>query len=199
MEKNILIDISNGSLLYQIFYLLAFLTVYLILIYEGYKRKFPILVWVLLLASIRLAEIIGTKIFSYSGEEWQFMLQNHVFLPNPEKTMYGCALLGVAAYLLVRYVLNFRYPALDTVALAFPAAVSVQTIGCFFYGCCFGTVSSLPWAVKYPVMSLAHYHQSEAGLLTRDELWSLPVHPVQLYELLGGILVILLVIRLRRY
>jgi hypothetical protein len=69
MEKHILMDITNGGLLYQIFYLLAFLIVYLILIYEGYKRKFPLLVWVLLLASIRLAEIIGTKIFSYSWEE----------------------------------------------------------------------------------------------------------------------------------
>jgi phosphatidylglycerol:prolipoprotein diacylglycerol transferase len=199
MDKHILMDISNGSLLYQIFYLLAFLTVYLILIYEGYKRKFPILVWVLLLASIRLAEVIGTKIFSYSWEEWQFMFQNHIFLPNQEKTIYGCALLGVAAYLIVRYLLNFRYPAWDTVAIAFPAAVSVQTIGCFFYGCCFGKPSSLPWAVQYPVMSLAHYHQFKVGLLTYNDLYSLAVHPVQLYELLGGILVILLVIKFRRY
>ena len=199
MDEHILMDISNGSLLYQIFYLLAFLTVYLILIYEGYKRKFPILAWVLLLTSIRLAEIIGTKIFSYSWEEWQFMFQNHIFLPNQEKTIYGCALLGVIAYLIVRRIFNFRYPALDTVAIAFPAALSVQTIGCFFYGCCFGQPSSLPWAVQYPVMSLAHYHQFNAGLLTYNDLYSLPIHPVQLYEMMGGILVVLLVIKFRRH
>lgn len=192
-------DITNGGLLYQIFYLLAFLTVYLILIYEGYKRKFPLLVWVLLLASIRLAGVIGTKIFSYSLEEWQFMFQNHTFLPNHEKTMFGCALLAVAAFLIVRYLLNFRHSAWDTVAVAFPVAVSVQTIGCFFYGCCFGNPSSLPWAVQYPVMSLAHYHQFNAGLLTYNDLYSLPVHPVQLYGLIGGIIVIFLVIKFRRF
>ena len=199
MDKHILIDITNGGLLYQIFYLLAFLTVYLILIFEGYKRKFPLPVWILLLASIRLAEVIGTKIFSYSWGEWQFMIQNHTFLPSHEKTIYGCALLGIAAYLIVRYLLNFKHPAWDAVAIAFPAAVSVQTIGCFLYGCCFGNPSSLPWAVQYPVMSLAHYHQFRSGLLTYDDLYSLPVHPVQLYELLGGVLVIILVIKFRRY
>jgi prolipoprotein diacylglyceryltransferase len=199
MERHIRMDISNGGLIYKIFYLLAFLTVYLILIYEGYKRKFPLLTWVLLLASIRLAEVIGTKIFSYSWEEWQFMFQNHTFLPNQEKTLFGCALIAVATYLFVRYLLNFKYPVWDTVAFAFPAAVSVQTIGCFFYGCCFGKPSSLPWAVQYPVMSLAHYHQFNSGLITNNDLYSLPIHPVQLYGLFGGILVILLVMRFRRY
>jgi prolipoprotein diacylglyceryltransferase len=198
MDRHFLMDISNGGLLYQIFYLLAFLIVYLILIYEGYKRKFPLHVWVLLLASIRLAEVIGTKIFSYSWEEWQFMLQNHTFLPTYEKTIYGGALLGVAAYLIVRYLLNFRHSVWDTLAIAFPAAASIQTIGCFFYGCCFGNPSSLPWAIQYPVMSLAHYHQFKSGLLTYNNLYSLPVHPVQLYELLGGILVIMFVIKFRR-
>ena len=199
MDKHILLDISNGGLLYNIFYLLAFLTVYLILIYEGYKKRFPILVWVLLLASIRLAEVIGTKVFSYSWEEWQFMFQNHIFLPNHEKTLFGSAFLGVAAYLIVRYLLNFKHSAWDAIAIAFPAAVSVQTIGCFFYGCCFGNLSTLPWAVQYPAMSLAHYHQFESGLVTYNDLYSLPVHPVQLYGLIGGILIIFLVIKTKRY
>jgi phosphatidylglycerol:prolipoprotein diacylglycerol transferase len=48
-------------------------------------------------------------------------------------------------------------------------------------------------------MTLAHYHQFESGLLTYNDLYSLPVHPVQLYVFLGGVLVIFLVIRFRRY
>ena len=192
-------DISNGSLLYQIFYLIAFLAAYIILIYEGYKRKFPLITWILILAGIRLAMIIGTKIFAYTGEEWRFMFENHQFLPNHEKTMFGGVLLGAAAYLISKYIFNFRHSAWDTVAIAFPAAVSIQTLGCFFYGCCFGKAASLPWAVQYPVMSLAHYHQFESGLLTYNDLFSLPVHPVQLYQCLGGILVIILVIRFRKH
>jgi prolipoprotein diacylglyceryltransferase len=199
MDKHFLIDITNGGLYYQIFYVLAFAAAYAIIFYEGYRRKFALLTWVLILAGVRLAVVIGTKIFAYSAEEWHYMLQNHIFLPNQEKTMFGGFLLGAACYILLRYIFNFRQPVWDTVAIAFPAAVSIQSIGCFFYGCCFGTTSSVPWAVQYPVMSLAHYHQFESGLITYNDLYSLPVHPVQLYECLGGLLVIILVIRLRRY
>ncbi|MCX6333389.1 MAG: prolipoprotein diacylglyceryl transferase [Bacteroidia bacterium] len=199
MEKYVLMDISNSGLLYQIFYLAAFLAAYIIIIYEGYRRKFPLLNWILILAGIRLAVIIGTKIFAYSAEEWRYMFENHIFLPNHQKTMFGGFLLGVAAYIFSRYILKFKHSAWDTVAIAFPAAVSIQTLGCFFYGCCFGTSTSLPWAVQYPVMSLAHYNQFESGILTHNDLYSLPVHPVQLYQCLAGLLVILLVLRFRRY
>ncbi|MCX6302052.1 MAG: prolipoprotein diacylglyceryl transferase [Bacteroidia bacterium] len=199
MEKHVLIDISNGSLLYQIFYVLAFVVAYVIIFCEGYKRKFPLLTWVLIIAGIRFAVVIGTKIFTYSAEEWRFMLESQTFLPNNQKTMFGGFLLGTGAYLLLRYLFNFRHSVWDTVAIAFPAAVSIQSMGCFFYGCCFGKAVSLPWAVRYPVMSLAHYHQFESGAITFNDLYSLPVHPVQLYQCLGGLLVIILVIRFRKY
>ena len=198
MERYLLLDITGGSSLYQLFYILAFLAAYIILVHEGYRRKFPMLAWILLLASIRLAVLIGTKVFSYSFTDWQYMFANQVFLPNTQKTMFGGVLSGIVAYLFARSVLKFRHQVWDTVAFAFPVAVSIQTLGCFFYGCCFGTPSSLPWAVQYPVMSLAHYHQFESGLLTYNDLQSLPVHPVQLYQALGGLLVILLVLMCRK-
>lgn len=196
MEKQFIVDISNGGLIYQIFYILAFLAAYVIIIYEGYRRKFPILTWILVIAFVRFAVVIGTKVFSFSWDEWGYMIQNHNFLQNQEKTMFGGLLLGVGAYLFARYMLRFRYSAWDTVAIALPAASAIQSIGCFFYGCCYGSVSGLPWAVKYPVMSLAHYHQFESGLLTHRDMVSLPVHPVQLYQVLGGALVIFIVIKL---
>jgi phosphatidylglycerol:prolipoprotein diacylglycerol transferase len=198
MENHLLIDISNGGFLYQIFYVLAFLTAYLVLIYEGYRRKFPLLAWVLLLASVQLAAVVGTKIFSYSLQEWQYMFQNNIFIPNREKSLLGCVLLAGGTFVFAKYLLKFKYPVWDTFAVAFPFAVSVTTIGCFFYGCCFGTSSDLPWAVRYPVMSLAHYHQFESGLLSYNDLYSLPVHPVQLYVTLGGIIVALLVVMFRK-
>jgi prolipoprotein diacylglyceryltransferase len=199
MEKHLLMNISNGGLLFQLFYVLAFLTAYAILIYEGYRRKFPLIAWILVLACIQLFFVVGTKIFSFSSEEWRFMFQNHTLLPNAQKTLFGGILLGIVGYLIARHFLKFRYFVLDAFAVAFPVAVSIQTIGCFFYGCCFGKPSSIPWAVQYPVMTLPHYHQFESGLLTYNDLHSLPVHPVQLYLMLGGILVVCLVIRFRRY
>jgi phosphatidylglycerol:prolipoprotein diacylglycerol transferase len=198
MENHLMIDASNGGFLYNLFYVLAFLSAYAIIIYEGYRRNFPVAKWILILACIRLFVVIGTKAFSISPEDWSLMIQTRTLFPNPEKTMFGGVILGVAGYLAASYFLKFRYPVWDTVAIAFPVAVSIQTVGCFFYGCCFGNPSALPWAVQYPVMTLAHYHQFQSGMLTYNDLSSLPVHPVQLYNCLGGILVTYLVIRFRK-
>ena len=199
MNEQFIVDVSRGDFLYQLFYMLGFLAAYVILIYEGYRRQFPLVRWIILLACIRFFVVIGTKVFSFSPEDWISMFKNQILFQNTEKTMFGGLISGVAGYYLARYLLKFRYNVWDTVAVAFPVAVSIQTIGCFFYGCCFGSPSTLPWAVKYPVMTLAHYHQFESGILTYHDLYSIPVHPVQLYQCLGGILVTILVIRLRKY
>lgn len=198
MENHFFIGIDNGGLLYQLFYLAAFLVAYAILLYEGYRRKFPMLSWVLILASIRIAVVIGTKVFSYTSGEWAYMFENHLFLPNDQKTMFGGFLLGVLTWLVISRLLRFRFPAWDAVAYVIPAAVAVQSLGCFFYGCCYGTPSSLPWAVQYPVMSLAHFHQFQSGLISYGNSNSLPVHPVQLYETLGAIAVFILVYAFRK-
>ncbi len=199
MENHLTVDISNGSFLYQLFYILGFLVAYIIILYEGYRRNFPIVKWVLILACIRLLVVTGTKVFSFSTDEWKLMFQTGVLLPNPQKTMFGGIILGVAGYLLTRYLLKFRYSVWDTVAIAFPAGVAIQSVGCFFYGCCYGTPSDAIWAVRYPVMSLAHYHQFESGLLTFKDNFSLPVHPVQLYECLGALFVVIFILLLKKH
>lgn len=199
MENHLTVDISNGGFLYQLFYILGFLVAYIIILYEGYRRNFPVVKWVLILACIRLFVVSGTKLFSFSPDEWKLMFQTGALLPNPQKTMFGGIILGVAGYLLTRYLLKFRYSVWDTVAIAFPAGVAIQSFGCFFYGCCYGTPSHAIWAVRYPVMSLAHYHQFESGLLTFKDHFSLPVHPVQLYECMGALFVVILVLILKKH
>lgn len=199
MEKHLLMNITNGELLFQLFYVLAFLIAFAILIYEGYRRKFPVISWILVLVCVEFFFVTGTKIFSFSSEEWRFMFQNHTLLQNHQKTLFGGILLALVGYLIATKFLKFRYNVLDAFAIAFPVGVSIQSIGCFFYGCCFGKPSSIPWGVQYTVMTLPHYHQFKSGLLTYNDFYSLPVHPVQLYLTLGGILVVCLVIRFRRY
>ena len=45
-------------------------------------------------------------------------------------------------------------------------------LGCFFNGCCFGSVCRWPWAVRYPASHMMH---------------DIPVHPTQLYEVTGNV------------
>ncbi len=63
-------------------------------------------------------------------------------------------------------------PFLDLLALYAPLLQSISRIGCYFAGCCFGTTTSLPWAITY---------------ITPDTLAPryCALHPTQLYASLS--------------
>jgi phosphatidylglycerol---prolipoprotein diacylglyceryl transferase len=75
---------------------------------------------------------------------------------------------------------------LDFVAPLGALGLAVTRLGCFFNGCCFGTPSEMPWAVVFPLGSLAHQAQVAAGLVATEQA-SRPVHPVQLYEFVAAL------------
>jgi phosphatidylglycerol:prolipoprotein diacylglycerol transferase len=58
--------------------------------------------------------------------------------------------------------------------------LAITRIGCFLNGCCYGKVSTVPWAVRFPKDSVLHQAQVDAHLIhPGDE--TLLVHPTQLY------------------
>ena len=80
-------------------------------------------------------------------------------------------------------------------------------IGCFSAGCCWGGTCdpSLPWAARFPPDSLAYQsfaaREGGARFLDHVHLTTLPLHPTQLYESLGELLlfaVLVLVVRPRK-
>jgi len=83
------------------------------------------------------------------------------------------------------YPFAFRVPAARfyrVIALLLPPVFSVQKVACFLAGCCFGCETSVPWAVVFPDDSLC-------------ELAGVPIHPLQLYDALlplGVLIVIVL-------
>ena len=54
-------------------------------------------------------------------------------------------------------------------------------IGCFLNGCCFGRITTLPWAVPFPHDSWAYWYHRQHGWLEPTAQSSLLVHPLQLY------------------
>ena len=98
-------------------------------------------------------------------------------------TYYG-GLLGAsgAAWLLLK---RDRFPfwkAADMAGFAIPLGLAFGRMGCLMAGCCFGATCDLPWAVSFPWNSAASEEQFRDHLLRSPRLWSLPVHPTQLYE-----------------
>lgn len=91
---------------------------------------------------------------------------------------YGGLALGALAGVL--YLRKHRKLGLAKVADLFAPAIALGhafgRIGCFFAGCCYGSVCDLPWAVKFAdPRSIA-----PVGVL---------LHPTQLYEALGDLLI----------
>lgn len=97
--------------------------------------------------------------------------------------LIAAALAGVA------YLRRHRLCVAEGLDLLIPSVAlghAVGRIGCFLNGCCFGTVTRVPWGVCFPEGSTAHSFQLwEAGMIPPGQPWSLPVHPTQLYESLA--------------
>jgi len=89
---------------------------------------------------------------------------------------------SVAAWFLLR---RDRFPfwrAADMAGFAVPLGLAFGRMGCLMAGCCFGSTCSLPWALSFPWQSAASEEQFKAHLLPTARMWSLPVHPTQIYE-----------------
>lgn len=75
-------------------------------------------------------------------------------------------------------------------------------LGCFAAGCCWGRTvdATFPLAVRFPRESLAYLSMQQRGEIGIDQPFTLPVHPVQLYESFGelSLFFILLFVRTRK-
>ncbi|WP_372948671.1 prolipoprotein diacylglyceryl transferase [Mariniphaga sp.] len=185
MEKFLILSATGPW--YEFFYNLALFVALGVLIFEGWKRKFPMLKWVLLLIISRILFIAGTKIVTIPGYDWMLLFTQFRLPEAPGKSLLGGLLFGGAGLLAGCYFLKFKRNITDAFAIVLPLGIAIQRMGCFLTGCCFGKTCSLPWAVQYPVNTLPHYHQFNDQLISYPDALSLPVHPVQLYEM-GGML-----------
>ncbi len=112
------------------------------------------------------------------------------------------------------YGFSFRR-LLDVFALPTLAGLMIHRLGCYMAGCCWGDVVSHPvegalaaqvqttsllsgivQGVQYPPGSLPYEQHLAMGLIGPDALASLPVYPVQLYEAVIVLILVLLLSRL---
>lgn len=112
---------------------------------------------------------------------------------------YGGFIGGVLAAML--YLKKVRIPIwvfADCCAPSIALGVFLTRIGCFMNGCCFGKVSNLPWAVRFPHGSGPHIQQLLNGQISGAQNLSLPIHPTQIYHSITGFILFLLIIHLRK-
>lgn len=199
--RNDLAMVLGGDYLssfFNIFYIIAFLAVTAILILEGIKRKIPLVSWLIVLAFSRLFFIIGTKVNSYGPSEWILFFQN-LALPEAEgKVLLGGVLLGLISFIIGIKLFKIPFSSIDSFAFAFPVGLALQRFGCLLLGCCYGTPTALPWGVKYGFDSPPHAHYFNLQIIEGLNSPTPSLHPFQFYEIINGIVVILVLVYLKR-
>jgi phosphatidylglycerol:prolipoprotein diacylglycerol transferase len=140
--------------------------------------------------------LLGIFYYGTDGQQWVWL-----GLGSGGRAEYGGLIVGAMAaliFLRVRRVPVLRYA--DVMATSAALGVAIGRIGCFLNGDDFGVVSHLSWAVRFPSGTEAYADHLSRGWIASTDAWSLPVHPVQLYDyfLWLGFFAILISVRLKR-
>ncbi len=98
---------------------------------------------------------------------------------NGGLTYYGglAAAVATAFWLLRRDAFPF-WRAADMAGFTVPLGLSLGRMGCLLEGCCFGAPTELPWALRFP-----------PGSPAAVRFGGLAVHPTQIYESLGALVI----------
>lgn len=194
-----IIQIENGQFYYDLFYQIAFIVVLLIYFTEGFRRSFPLTSWLLVIITVRLFFIAGTKLGTVTPDDFQYLVQHLQVPPITSKNMIGGFIFGLLGIVFAKWVLKIRYPIFDAFALAVPFSMAIQRVGCLMVGCCFGTETNMPFGIQYGIEAPAFQHQFLADRLSTADHLSLPVHPVPIYIILYCLITVVLLWKFRHY
>jgi phosphatidylglycerol---prolipoprotein diacylglyceryl transferase len=168
----------------------------------------PLTVIVGVIGGVAVASLMPSD-YLLAGEAMNHGLRIRLF------GMLGTGALGVFVYSRLAG-LSFRQ-LLDIFALPTLAGLAIHRIGCHFAGCCWGDIVRGPDAgalatqvqttsllqgivdgIRYPAGSLPYEQHVALGLIEPGAVASLPVYPVQLFEVAGLLILILLLSRVAR-
>lgn len=105
--------------------------------------------------------MLGAKV-PFLFTDWETFASGRVWLESGKTITFGLVG-GYFGVELAKWMLDVRAKTGDSFAVPVAVAIGIGRLACFAAGCCYGTVSSVPWAVDFGD--------------------GLPRHPTQLYEL----------------
>jgi len=196
MQSSFIVD-TNKPGYFTLFYAAAFLVTFIILVFEGRKRNLPQLPWLITITTGTIFFVLGCRIVTLTSDDWMAIANNQSLGHDTGMVMLGGLFLSVPAILLVRRLVNLNYNVLDAYAFVLPVGMFLQRIGCFLNGCCYGTITSSDWGVKYGPHSSVFHDQVISGVIPNSSTTSLSIHPVQLYESVACLLFAVVLLKVR--
>ncbi len=138
--------------------------------------------------------LLGARLFFLGMHPEQFLDQPAMLFQLSGGTASWGAYLGGTAGLLGYFFFHRQssLPYLDVLGVTLGLGPFIGRWSCFLNGDDFGTLSQAAWAVQYPHGSIPFVYQVQQGLISPLSDFSLPVHPVQLYLSLNGLIIFLL-------
>jgi phosphatidylglycerol:prolipoprotein diacylglycerol transferase len=115
------------------------------------------------------------------------------FVPGGKSLFGGLFVGGFAGWLYFHYrklpFLAYADAAVPSLAMGY----AIGRLGCFLNGDDYGSLTHARWAVVFPPGTEAYQDHLNRAWISPADPWSLPIHPVQLYaSLLGLVLFVLL-------
>jgi phosphatidylglycerol:prolipoprotein diacylglycerol transferase len=147
---------------------------------------------------IIIAAIVGSRLF-YVVFHWGEFAGHPLDIINPFNNPEGIGIAGLSmdggvflailcGLIYLRLTGQPMLLTLDAVAPSFALGIFLTRIGCFLNGCCFGRPCSTCLGITFPPESLAGWQYP-----------GLPLHPAQLYNAAGGLIMFGLLLWLDRY
>jgi len=136
---------------------------------------------------IILAGMIGARamhVVTYWEEQYVDQPLSHLLDFRGGGLVFHGGFIGAALAVILYTRLHGKQPLwkiADAFAPSIPLGHALGRLGCLMYGCCFGTVCDLPWAIQFPEHSPAF---NLLGQAPTDAAHSLYVHPTQIYSAL---------------
>lgn len=151
-----------------------------------------------LMVSILLSFFVGARVFNLFINRQAYVSGKYNFwsLEATGFSVYGGILLTLIAMVVWFCVSKKSYLALvDKLYLPFACSFIIARIGCFLNGCCYGHYTESFIGVPVPLKKQAVL----SFVLGKDAASALRVHPTQLYEIAGTLMVLVLIHLLRKH
>lgn len=152
------------------FYTLGGVAGFIVILLLSKKQKLPLIEIASFCLFGIIVCVIGGKIYFlifrfFNNYSYYLKFPGKIFdLSESGVAFHGSVVAGIlfALWYLKKFKIGY-WKVGDALGPGIALGHSIGRIGCFMQGCCYGSQSSLPWAVTFP-------------------FFSHPVHPVQLYE-----------------
>lgn len=178
---------------YSFFYLLAWVIGPAVGAWFAGRRGLPVRRVLIAYFGALIAGVVGARALDrFVAGEFYSQDPSRIWSLNFQGfSLYGGLIVAcVAAVILARLVRLGVWRLADSAVPGIVTGIVLMRIGCFLRGCCFGTVTSMPWGVTYPAGSPAwvqHLQEGQTGFVAALTGSVQPVHPTQFYEMLAAV------------